>query len=142
MQVLPRAAKNERTDEAIQAAQIGRLVSQGFRMHATESSRAMLRIVLAFRIGNPDGHGFAVPNTPTRYFDLESAKNAAEQANQAIGAPVGWLRPWPCTLLEAMYERGESLFLDLGSPVQVQRANTDTTTPPPRSESEPAALKT
>lgn len=102
----------------------------------------MLRIVLAFKIGSPEGAEFFIPNIPERYFDLDAAKNAAEQANATIGAAAGWLRPWPCTLLESVHERGESLFFDLGSPVRVQRANTETTTPPPRSESDPAALKT
>jgi hypothetical protein len=101
----------------------------------------MLRVVGAFKIVNRSGYEFSPGK---RYFDEERADSEAARLNTELcmrGSDTR-LRSVPCFLLEVPYERGEPTFFDLGSPVDVQRANTCTIAAPLMSESAPAASKT
>jgi hypothetical protein len=79
----------------------------------------MVRVVSAFKIANSVGSEW-VPGGP-KYFDEAAAKAEAERMEKDIGASPGYLRPWPCYLLEIPRERGESMFFDLGNPVSIVR---------------------
>lgn len=99
----------------------------------------MLRVVSGYRIG----FRWGVPHSSAaRFLDESSAKEAIRKQSEIDDIPIDKYIPMTCFLLELQAEKGASLFFDLGSPVSVHLANIETTTPPPRSESVPAASKT
>jgi hypothetical protein len=83
----------------------------------------MLRIVLGFRITNQQGTRWFDANGEelVRFFDEAEAQREADRMTKEMGASPGYLRAWPCYLLEAPQERGESLFFDLGNAVQIAK---------------------
>lgn len=82
----------------------------------------MIRIVSGYKICDPHGAEYVRLNsTGIRYFDEKAATNAADVINAECIAKPGYYRPSRCYLLEVQTDRGEPLYFDLGSPVDIGR---------------------
>ncbi len=103
----------------------------------------MLRIVSMFKIANKYGaEWLPSPRVQLRFLDKSEAQTEIDRISEEARLPIGWLIATSCFALELQSEKGEPVYFDLGNPLVIQRANTETTTSPPRSESVPDALKT
>lgn len=101
----------------------------------------MIRVVSAWKIVNRSGYEF---HPGKRWFDEESACKERIHINAELSKRSNEMRfgEEPCFLLEVQTDRGDPIYFDLGSPVDVQRANTCTTVLPAISETAPVASNT
>jgi hypothetical protein len=81
----------------------------------------MLRVIYVFKIANGAGEEWPTDGERKRFVNRETAQNEADRVGKEVGASPGYLRAWPCHILEIPQERGESLFFDLGNAVQVAK---------------------
>ena len=70
-----------------------------------------------FKVANAEGSEFA--EFGTRYANEKDCAARAKELNRELCAASEYLRAVPCFVLEFPQERGNSVFFDLGNPIQV-----------------------